>query len=280
MNPKLKEILERFEQPDTLPKQDPLGETFDLDEQGRITIASPHTGQHLNDSQEQQSWYRELREAVANLAAEGHNKLGPLARPVERLQQALPENIGEAVVPTLWSRINHLRMLLARHDAAKDDPDQSFDRLPVPVAASCQLTVNIFNNLALGDDGLRAAEQGAQGPQEEKVIEERMDLIQPVITDAIAQGITDESASEVLNEIGQHKEIMGHGIPDRLQRIQDDRTIGNFLSRAFRAVRDLNATASLIEHLVKWMPKLIEYAALRWPHLQSAIHALLNSLLH
>jgi len=282
INAKLQKILDRFDI--ELPQQDPNAETFDFNEQGKISVSTQKYGQALTDSDSQRIWYDEYRTAIAILSAESPNMLGSAFVPARSLMQGLPENINDARVASVWARSNSLRSIFARHKVAMADSDPNPDKLNPAIAGGIEHALGVFHNLTSGDPALLDAEQISIGPQEEEQLQQLSELIQPVIADAIEQGLTDVDASELLGEIKQHLQIHPIDVPTRLQRMQDHKVQRNFtgvLLGGLQKIRDGGLFVGKVElgtFLSRHVRTIFSYVKEVWPNLITRVTELFSGL--
>ena len=243
LNAALKEKIDDYwAEQDQLLAQDTTAEIFDRNENGQIDIKTQQMGEGLYISSAQQEWYNSLREAVEEALAAGQ-QLGSVKKPLEKVQQALPEDMGQARVAKLWPRMNKIRRLLKKHEKATASEEFSLDKIDEDVAIDLEGVVGTYNNLRIGDPHLIAADDNALSPQDTDELKSTADTINPIIIEAIEENIVTEKAAEVLSETQENfSEIdVQNSVMGRAQLTQDGKTQKNFIRSLVKNARDAGA---------------------------------------
>jgi hypothetical protein len=166
------------------PPQDPGAIAYGVNEQGKLDRL-PHSDQvHLRDVPDQRRSYADLRAEVSELLDEGQ-RLGPRLQPrLERFLQSLPERFEDAEAYLVWRDGNALRRLYFAHRKVANGREPDPARLEAAVAEGLGGLLDLYNNFAFADDGLRAKDEARISPQERASAEVEAAAAEPIV-DAI-----------------------------------------------------------------------------------------------
>ena len=161
---------------ESIPEQESTGTRFGMDAQGRIDVVrTPPATDGL-----QRFHYDEMRHKAQALAELGQ-MLGDIAPDVDRIREALPEDIKDASVDKLWSRANTLRR---RHDAHVRTIDNNLGpdpgRLHSLVAAKLGDFIDSFNVFIIGDPRGLELDRNRLGPQDREAARKVVALAAPI----------------------------------------------------------------------------------------------------
>jgi hypothetical protein len=124
--------------------------------------------------------YDEMRHKAQALAELGQ-MLGDIAPDINRIREALPEDIKDASVDKLWSRANTLRR---RHDAHVRTVDNNLGpdpgRLHSLVAAKLGDFIDSFNVFIIGDPRGLELDRNRLGPQDREAARRVVALAAPI----------------------------------------------------------------------------------------------------
>lgn len=272
VNSKIVHVIEDYWR-DNLSTQNPMADTFSIDENGTINSTTPSTGTSLRDSVLQRQWYDEMRLNVIETLEVSSNKLGYAEKPLNKLKDALPVNIRDAKIPLLWPRANDLRRILARYEQSEKDEIDHY-RLDADVADNIRGIVELYNNLRISDPRLLACDTRAISPSDAVEKHKSLMAIQPMIMEIIAQCEVDPLATDSLERIAEtgtnseeiqlHNEIMG-----RLEIEQNTISAQNFIRSLLVWVRNNKKEAAaefvvgvtLIEIVARYIPEILEFVS-------------------
>jgi hypothetical protein len=166
------------------PPQDPGAIAYGVNEQGKLDRLPNSDQVHLRDVPDQRRAYDDLSEAAAELLNEGQRLGHRLKRALDRFLQSLPDHFEDAEAYFVWRDANALRRLYRAHrEAAKSiEPDEA--KLEPVVAEGLGGLLDLYNNFAFADDGLRAKDEQRVSPQERANAEVEAAAAEPIV-DAI-----------------------------------------------------------------------------------------------
>ena len=211
-NEQLDEFLTQF-QPDAegivpantqpeVPAQLPSATVFALDEQGLIAAVPDPPSRAPSSHPEQKATYIELCRKTENVLGAGHNLLGEMWDPLQRFQDALPEDMSKASVTIIWLRGNTLRSILRAHDEVKGLPDIHPGKLEPAYAERLRDIVETFNNFVVGDPKGRDLDQSRSGPTDRKVADQAIELVQNIASHS--SEVATEATSSLIKEQIDH----------------------------------------------------------------------------
>ena len=149
-----------------VPLQEPHATAYGVNNDGMIDRLPPYDQHHLRDLPDQRRAYADLRETALELQQEGQ-RLGPRLQPrIERAVASLPEKFNDAEAWPVWRDFNALRRLFRAHQIAFANPDPDAAKLEPVIAEQLGGLLDIYNNFAFADDGLRAKDEARISPQE------------------------------------------------------------------------------------------------------------------
>jgi hypothetical protein len=164
-----------------VPLQDPGAIAYGVNDQGKLDRLPNSDQVHLRDVPDQRRAYRDLRDAAAALLDEGQRLGHRLKRALERFLQSLPDRFEDAEAYLVWRDANALRRLHRAHrEAAKSlEPDEA--KLEPVVTEGLGGVLDLYNNFAFADDGLRAKDEARIAPQERASAEVEAKAAVPLI---------------------------------------------------------------------------------------------------
>jgi hypothetical protein len=148
------------------PPQQTGATAYGVNEQGKLDRLPSSDQVHLRDVSDQRRAYADMREAAAALIDEGQRLGHRLKRALDRFLQSVPERFNDAEAYLVWRDANALRRLHRAHrEAAKtSEPDEA--KLEPVIAEGLGGLLDLYNNFAFADDGLRAKDEARIAPQE------------------------------------------------------------------------------------------------------------------
>ena len=230
-----------------VPLQEPHAIAYGVNNDGMIDRL-PHSDQtQLRDLPNQRRAYADLREIALELREEGQ-RLGPRLQPrIERAVASLPEKFDDAEAWPVWRDFNALRRLFRAHQIAFANPEPDTAKLEPVIAETLGGLLDIYNNFAFTDDGLRAKDENRISPQERASAEAEAVAASPVI-EAIryAPSIATDLAREDIIADAENIE-MPVGDPYGAQVLdQANRTRRNWLAGAFEGARRAMANPKIV----------------------------------
>jgi hypothetical protein len=213
------------------PTQDTSATTYGVNEQGKLDRLPNSDQVHLRDVPDQRRAYADLREAAAELLSEGQRLGHRLKRALDRFLQSLPDQFEDAEAYLVWRDANALRRLHRAHrEAAKiSEPDEA--KLEPVVAEGLGGLLDLFNNFAFADDGLRAKDEARISLQERNSAEVEAKAAIPLVAAILAN--PEIVTPEVLDDIAADTE--------NAELPADDPYADQVLDQANRARRNLFA---------------------------------------
>lgn len=168
------------------PPQEASAIAYGVNEQGRLDRLPNSNQAHLRDVPDQRRAYDDLREAAAELLGEGQRLGHRLQRALDRFLNSLPDGFEDAEAYLVWRDANALRRLHRAHrEAAKSsEPDEA--RLEPVVAEGLGGLLDLYNNFAFADDGLRAKDEARVAPQELASAEAEAKAASPLVEAILA----------------------------------------------------------------------------------------------
>jgi hypothetical protein len=163
------------------PTQDTGAIAYGVNEQGKLDRLPNSDQAHLRDVPDQRRAYGDLREAAAELLTEGQRLGHRLQRALNRFLHSLPDGFEDAEAYLVWRDANALRRLHRAHrEAAKSfEPDEA--RLEPVIAEGLGGLLDLYNNFAFADDGLRAKDEARIAPQERASAESEAKAAIPLV---------------------------------------------------------------------------------------------------
>jgi hypothetical protein len=210
------------------PPQDPSAITYGINEQGKLDRLPNSDQVHLRDVPDQRRAYTDLRDTAAELLGEGQRLGYRLALALERFLHSLSDHFEDAEAYLVWRDANALRRLHRAHrEASKSlEPDEA--KLEPVIAEGLGGLLDLYNNFAFADDGLRAKDEARISPQERASAEAEAKAASPLVEAILA---TPEIAtSDALDDIAADAE--GTDLP------ADDPYASQVLDQANRTKRN------------------------------------------
>ena len=189
------------------PPQKKSAPAYGVNAQGKIDRL-PHSDQtQLRDEPDQRRAYGDVRDAALELRDEGQ-RLGPRLLPrLERFIDSIPERFDDAEAWPLWRDGNALRRLYRAHMAVANNPEPDTAKLDPAVAEVLAGLLDIYNNFAFADDGLRAKDEQRIAPQEQASAEKEA-LASVALFDAVLASpdiITDTARRDILADAADNE---------------------------------------------------------------------------
>jgi hypothetical protein len=168
------------------PPQDHGAIAYGVNDQGKLDRLPNSDQVHLRDVPDQRRAYSDMRDTAAELLAEGQRLGHRLQRALDRFLNSLPDGFGDAEAYLVWRDANALRRLHRAHrEAAKrSEPDEA--KLEPVVAEGLGGLLDLYNNFAFADDGLRAKDEARIAPQERASAEAEATSAIPLIEAILA----------------------------------------------------------------------------------------------
>lgn len=278
------------------PRQEPGAIAYGVNEQGKLDRLPNSYQAHLRDVPDQRRAYDDLREAAAELLSEGQRLGHRLQRALDRFLHSLPEGFEDAEAYLVWRDANALRRLHRAHREAAKSPEPDEARLEPVVAEGLGGLLDLYNNFASADDGLRAKDQARIAPQERANAEAEAEAARPLIDAILANpeiatpealddiaadaenaelSADDPYADQVLDQANRTRRNWIAGLISFGKRALDEagKSAKEVRSGAERAVGALivsdlagvtSVASSLIEFIAAHAPALKDYAAIAY----------------
>ena len=169
-----------------LPKQEADAVTYGVNELGKLDRLPQADQIHLRDLPNQRRTYADMRLVALELRDEGQ-RLGPrLLTGMERFTRSLPEHFEDAEAYLVWRDGNTLRRLYRAHRLVADVREPDPARLEAVVAEGLGGLLDLFNNFAFGDDGIRAKDEARISPQERESAAAEFAAAKPLVEAILA----------------------------------------------------------------------------------------------
>jgi hypothetical protein len=270
------------------PTQDPGAIAYGINEEGKLDRLPNSDQVHLRNVPDQRRAYNDLREAAAELLAEGQRLGHRLKRALERFLQSLPERFEDAEAYLVWRDANALRRLHRAHREAAKTPDPDEAKLEPVVAEGLGGLLDLYNNFAFADDSLRAKDEARISPQERASAEVEAKAAAPLIEAVLAashiatSAVLDDIAAETENAKLPVDDPYTGQVLDQFNRTNRNR-FGGLLSGTWAAFKNANPlvqgvlvnvtydglkVATTTANGIDYAP-LIEFIATNGPALQS-----------
>jgi hypothetical protein len=213
------------------PPQEAGAIAYGINEQGKLDRL-PHSNQvHLRDVPDQRRSYGDLRTLALELLEEGQ-RLGPRLRPkLDRFLQSLPEGFDDAEAYLVWRDGNALRRLFRAHREVANGLEPDPARLEAAVAEGLGGLLDLYNNFAFADDGLRAKDEARIPPQERANAAAEAVAAKPLFEAIVAT--PDIATAEALDDIAAEAKDAGLSA--------DDPYAGQVLDQGNRTKRNIVA---------------------------------------
>ena len=181
-----------------LPTQTIDAMLFGLTPDGCVDRLAVPPEQQLLITAQQQKEYNVLRSDAGSLSGQGQ-VLGKLAPEVTDLLTAMPADMSHATVYDLWRAINRLRRSMNAHVAVAASAEPHFARLDAAIAEDLGALLDIANNFAFGDPGIRSRDERRVAPQDKPALDEEKTLGDSLANAALNTPglLTDEAKSAV-----------------------------------------------------------------------------------
>ena len=168
------------------PPQEASAIAYGVNERGKLDRLPNSYQAHLRDVPDQRRAYHDLRETAAELLSEGQRLGHRLNRALERFLQSLPEGFEDAEAYLVWRDANALRRMHRAHREAAKSPEPDEARLEPVVAEGLGGLLDLYNNFAFADDGLRAKDEARIAPQERASAEAEAKAAMPLVEAILA----------------------------------------------------------------------------------------------
>jgi hypothetical protein len=284
-----------------VPPQDPDAISYGVNDQGKLDRLPNSDQVHLRDVPDQRRSYNDLREAAAELLAEGQRLGHRLKRALERFLQSLPERFEDAEAYLVWRDANALRRLHRAHREAAKSPEPDEARLEPVVAEGLGGLLDLYNNFAFADDGLRAKDETRISPQERTRAEVEAAAAAPLIEAVLATSniatpevlediaaeaentelpLDDPYASQVLDQSNRTERNLFAALLNFGKRVLGEvgKSRGGIRSGAEQALGGLSVTE--VAGLTHVTAPLLEFIATNGPALQSYVAVAFASFPH
>jgi hypothetical protein len=168
------------------PPQEANAIAYGVNEQGKLDRLPNSDQVHLRDVPDQRRAYNDLRAAAAELLDEGQRLGHRLQRALDRFLNSLPDGFEDAEAYLVWRDANALRRLHRAHREASKSPEPDEARLEPVVAEGLGGLLDLYNNFAFADDGLRAKDEARVAPQERASAEAEAKAAIPLVEAILA----------------------------------------------------------------------------------------------
>jgi hypothetical protein len=186
------------------PPQDPGAIAYGVNGEGKLDRLPNSDQIHLRDVADQRRAYNDLREAAAELLAEGQRLGHRLSRALDRFLQSLPNRFDDAEAYLVWRDANALRRLHRAHREAAKTPEPDEARLEPVIAEGLGGLLDLYNNFAFADDGLRAKDEARISPQERASGQAEAVAASPIVNAILAtpEIATSEALDDIVADVG------------------------------------------------------------------------------
>jgi hypothetical protein len=229
------------------PPQDSGAIAYGINEQGKLDRLPNSNQVHLRDVPDQRRAYDDLREAAAELLAEGQRLGHRLQRALDRFLHSLPGGFENAEAYLVWRDANALRRLHRAHREAATTPEPDEAKLEPVIAEGLGGLLDLYNNFAFADDGLRAKDEARISPQERASRQAEADAAKPIVNAMLAA--KDIATPEALDDIAADAENaeLPSGDPYAAQVLdQANRTKRNWIAGLLGGAREALSDPKLL----------------------------------
>jgi hypothetical protein len=215
------------------PPQDTGAIAYGVNDQGKLDRLPNSDQVHLRDVPDQRRAYTDLREAAAELLSEGQRLGHRLKRALDRFLHSLPDGFEDAEAYLVWRDANALRRLHRAHREAAKAPEPDEAKLEPVIAEGLGGLLDLYNNFAFADDGLRAKDEARIAPQERASAEVEAKAAIPLVEAILANPeiATPESLDDILAD-AENAELSGDDPYAGQVLQQSNETRKNFLAAA------------------------------------------------
>lgn len=220
-----------------LPAQTLAATLFGLSIDGRVERIAVPPEQQLLITAQQQNEYDSLRKEAGNLSGQGQ-VLGKLAPELTDLANALPADMSHANVYDLWRAINRLRRTMNAHQAVFKESEPHFAKLDKAIAEDLGALLDIANNFAFGDPGIRSRDENSIPPQDKPALDKERKLGDSLAKAALnTSGLLTDAAETAVQS--SEKNAMGagedaHGLQAVQQTNKDRKNLFAAILSAFK----------------------------------------------
>ena len=158
-----------------MPKQSSDASSFGLNANGQVDRLPTSPENRLQITPILQQEYAALLEDAKKLAGHGQ-MLGKLGPELSNLLTAMPEDMSQAEVFSLWRAINRLRRTMNAHLAVARDIEPHEAKLERSIAEELAALLDSANNLAFTDLGMRKRDENTVPPQDRPSVDEERKL--------------------------------------------------------------------------------------------------------
>jgi hypothetical protein len=221
------------------PPQDPGAIAYGINDQGKLDRLPNSDQVHLRDVPDQRRAYEDIREAATELLAEGQRLGHRLQRALDRFLHSLPERFEDAEAYLVWRDANALRRLHRAHREAATTPEPDEAKLEPVIAEGLGGLLDLYNNFAFADDGLRAKDEARIAPQERASAEVEAKAAAPLIEAILAT--PDISSPQARDDIAVEVENIRYPSDDPYAGqvlAQSNRTISNYVAGLLSGVKE------------------------------------------
>ena len=229
------------------PPQEFGATAYGVNADGKLDRLPHFDQQHLRDLPDQRRTYADLRDASLQLLEEGQRLGARLQFKIERAISSLPEHFKDAEAWPVWRDFNALRRLYRAHQMAVANPEPDISKLEPVVAETLGGLLDIYNNFAFADDGLRAKDENRISPQERPNAETEAMAAVPIV-EAIRntpEMSTERARDDIVADFSDDNLPIGD--PYHAQVLdQANRARRNWLAGAFNGAKKALASPKLI----------------------------------
>jgi hypothetical protein len=180
------------------PRQSPNATMFGLSVDGKIVRLAVPPEQRLLVTPQQQKEYEALRDDAARLSGRGQ-VLGKLSAEISDLSAALPADMTHAYLFDVWRALNRLRRTMNAHVKVAADKEPHEAKLDPGIAEDLGALLDIANNFAFGDPGIRSRDENSIPPQDRPTMQAERQLGDGIVKAALEtpELLTLDAASSV-----------------------------------------------------------------------------------
>lgn len=192
--------------PSELPQQNLNATAMVVNDNGQVDLLPINQQSQLLDTTEQRAEYADLRFDLISALQLGQ-QLGRIQNQLSAMLESLPEDFEQANLRKVWRAGNRVRRTYDAHSATKDVAEYHEARLEPEAASEVRNILDTFNNFAFVDPNLRERDLRRIAPQDRATVKELLDQGEPLIDDALFNGIaTVEAKAEIVEELENARE--------------------------------------------------------------------------
>jgi hypothetical protein len=157
------------------PRQSPNATMFGLSHDGEIDRVAVPPEQRLLITPQQQKEYEAIRDEASKLSSQGQI-LGKLGVEVSDLLVAMPIDMTHAYLFDVWRALNRLRRTMNAHVKVAADKEPHEAKLDPGIAEDLGALLDIANNFAFADPGIRSRDENSIPPQDRPTMQAEKQL--------------------------------------------------------------------------------------------------------